>query len=312
MKSITLAFLGCLVLLIGCSKEKSETSTRGNLHVLIAESTLPAAIDEVREFLGLHSSDGANIGYEVVSSDQAIQRLGQDSIRFVFMARPMTAAERQRLPQTDGYELSEVLIAYDAIAVVANDKNPVAKLTTTELTKILSGEINRWEQLSKANAMKGKIELVLQNSSDVTAFIAARLLQSQNLRKDARFTNSSLGTLQSIGTQPLAVGLVGVTWVDSAHAATKVLDIAENRQTTDTTFRVPTEAFGKFFSPHPANVYRSYYPLKRAIYAYWYAPLGSLANGFGFFVSHADGQRLFLKRNIVPGTQPIKLRGVIE
>ena len=312
MKTITVALLACLALLLGCTKEKSETSTRGNLHVLVAESTLPAAVDQVKEFLSRHSDDGARIGYEAVSSEQAIQRLGRDSIRFVFMARPMTAAERQRLPQTDGYELSEVLIAYDAIAVVANDKNPVAKLTTTELTKILSGEINRWEQLSKANAMKGKIDLVLQDSSDVPAFIKARLLEGQNLRTDVWFTNSSLGTLQSIGTRPLAIGLVGVTWVDSARAATKVLDIAETRHTTDTTYRVPTEAFGKFFSPHPANIYRSYYPLKRAIYAYWYAPLGSLATGFGFFVSHADGQRLFLKRNIVPGTQPIKLRGVIE
>jgi phosphate transport system substrate-binding protein len=310
MKSITVASLACLMLLAGCVREKSETSTRGNLHLLIAESTLPTAVDEVNAFLALHSSDGAKIGYEVVSSDQAIHRLGRDSIRFVFTTRPMTAAERQLLPQTEGFELSEVLIAYDAIAVVANDKNPVAKLTTTELTKILSGEINRWEQISKATAMKGKIELVLQDSSDVTAFVDARLLKDQRLRTDVLSTTSSLETLRSIAARPLAVGLVGVTWVDSAHAATKVLDLAETRQSTDTTFRVAPEAMGKFHSPHPANIYRSYYPLKRAIYAYWYAPLGSLATGFGYFVSHADGQRLLMKRNIVPGTQPIKLKGV--
>jgi phosphate transport system substrate-binding protein len=221
----------------------------------------------------------------------------------------MTVAERQGLPQTNGFELSEVLIAYDAIAVVANDKNPVAKMTTTELTKILSGEISRWEQLSKASAMKGKIELVLQDSSDVTSYIDTHLLQSQHLRKDIRFTSSSPGTLRSVAAQPLALGIVGITWVDSAHAATKILDLAETRQTTDTTFRVPAGEFGNYHSPHPANIHRSFYPLKRAIYAYWYGPLGSLAMGFGSYVSHADGQRLLLKRNIVPGTQPIKLKG---
>ena len=310
MKSMTVISVACLVLLVGCAREKSETSTRGNLHVLIAESALPPAVDEVKAFLDLHASEGANIGYEVVSSEQAIQRLGRDSIRFAFTTRSMTPAERQHLPQTEGFELSEVLIAYDAMAVVVNDKNLIAKMTTTELSKILSGEINRWEQLSKANAMKGRIELVLQDSSDVTSFIDAHLLQGQHLRNDARFSRSSLGTLRAIAAQPLAVGLVGVTWVDSSHAALKVLDLAENRQMTDTTYRVATEAFGKFHSPHPANIYRSYYPLKRAIYAYWYAPLGSVATGFGFFVSHADGQRLLMKRNIVPGTQPIKLRGV--
>jgi phosphate transport system substrate-binding protein len=310
MKSIAAVSLACLVLLAGCTKERSETTTRGNLHVLVAESVVPPALDEVNAFLNLYSSDGARIGCEVVSSEQAIGRLGRDSIRFVLTTRAMTAAERQSLPQMSGFELSEVLIAYDAIAVVVNDKNPIAKMTTTELTKILSGEINRWEQLSKANAMKGKIELVLQDSSDVTSFIDGRLLQGQLLRTEVRFTSSSLGTLRSIAGQPLAVGMVGVTWVDSAHAAMKVLDLAETRQTTDTTFRVPAGEFGKFHSPHPANIYRSYYPLKRAIYAYWYAPLGSLATGFGSYVSHADGQRLLLKRNIVPGTQVIKLRGV--
>ncbi len=310
MKSIAAVSLACLVLLAGCTKERNETTTRGNLHVLVAESVLPPALDEVNAFLNLYSSDGARIGCEVASSERAIGRLGRDSIRFVLATRAMTASERQSLPQTIGFELSEVLIAYDAIAVVVNDKNPIAKMTTTELTKILSGEINRWEQLSKANAMKGRIELVLQDSSDVTSFIDGCLLQGQHLRTDIRFTSSSLGTLRSIAGQSLAVGLVGVTWVDSAHAATKVLDLAETRQTTDTTFRVPAGEFGKFHSPHPANIYRSYYPLKRAIYAYWYAPLGSLATGFGSYVSHADGQRLLLKRNIVPGTQLIKLRGV--
>jgi len=312
MKSITVVSLACLILLAGCTRENSETSTRGTLHVLAAESVLPPAIDEVNAFLNLYSSDSAKIGYEAVSSDRAIGRLGRDSIRFVLTTRPMSAAERQSLPQTEGFELSEVLIAYDAIAVVVNEKNLVAKMTTSELTKILSGEINRWEQLSKANAMKGKIELVLQDSSDITSFIDTRLLQGMHLRKDARSTSSSPGTLQAIATQPLAVGLVGVTWVDSTQTATKILGLAETRQTTDTTFRVPAGEFGKFHSPHPANIYRSYYPLKRAIYAYWYAPLRSLASRFGSYVSRADGQRLLLKRNIVPGTQPIKLRGVIE
>ncbi|MCX6133212.1 MAG: substrate-binding domain-containing protein [Ignavibacteriales bacterium] len=310
MKAMFTSAIVLLILFTGCTREKSETSTRGNLHVLVPESTVPAALDEIREFLNQHASDGAKIEYQIVSSGHALQRLGRDSIRFVFSTRPMTATERQQLPQTEGFELSEVLIAYDAVAVVVHEKNLVTKVTTTELTKILSGEFNRWEQLSKAGAMRGTIELVLQDSSDITSFADARILQGQPLRKGARLTSSSMATLQLVAAQPLAVGLVGITWVDSARVAAKILDIAETRQAGDTTFRVPTEAFGKFYSPHPANIHRSYYPLKRANYAYWYAPLGSLASGFGSFVSHADGQRLFLKRNLVPGTQRIKLRGV--
>jgi hypothetical protein len=101
---------------------------------------------------------------------------------------------------------------------------------------------------------------------------------------------------------------VGINWIDSARVAAKSLKLAETRQTTDTTHRVAPEAFGQYYSIHPAHIYRTYYPLKRSIYIYTYAHLGSIAGGFGTFIAGKDGQRLFLDRNIVPGTQPIRLR----
>jgi phosphate transport system substrate-binding protein len=312
MKTMIPAVVVTLMLLAACSQEKSETTTSGNLHVLVPESVAPAALDEVREFLNLYESNGARIDFQVMSSEQALSRLGRDSVRFVFSTRVMTPAERTALPQLSGSDLSEVLVAYDAIAVVVHEKNHITKMTTTELVRILTGDITRWEQLSKSAAMKGSIELVLQESSDVTSFADDRLLQGQALRKTATLTTSSIGTLQSVATRPLSLGLVGTTWIDSVRAAVKVLEIAETRDVTDTLFIVPSQARGQFYTPHPANIYRSFYPLKRAVYAYWYAPLRSLASGFGAYVSHSDGQKLFLKRNMVPGTQKIKLRGAEE
>ncbi|HTY38258.1 MAG TPA: substrate-binding domain-containing protein [Bacteroidota bacterium] len=309
MRTTLVVVFAALVLLGGCVREKSETSTRGHLHILIAESTVPPALDEVKQFLNQFSNEGANIDYQIVTTDQALGRLGRDSIRFVFSTRALSAMERQQLPQKDGFDLSEVLVAYDAVAVVVHEKNRVEGITTDELAKVLTGELSRWEQLSKANGMKGPVSVVLQDSSDITSYLTSYVLGGKPMRADFRHAGSSLEALQATAAQPLALSLAGITWVDSAHAAVKVLEVAETRHNADTTFRVIPEAFGKFFSPHPANVYRSYYPLKRAIYASWYTPIGTLATGFGFFVSHADGQRLFLKRNIVPGTQPIKLKG---
>jgi hypothetical protein len=97
-------------------------------------------------------------------------------------------------------------------------------------------------------------------------------------------------------------------WVDSARVPAKVLKVAETREIQDTTFRLPSERIGKFCTPHPANIYRNFYPLKRAIYAYTYGPVASFASGFGTFVANKEGQRIFLEKNIVPGTQPIRLK----
>ncbi|MDP2885775.1 MAG: substrate-binding domain-containing protein [Ignavibacteria bacterium] len=304
----SLLALSFILLVSGCAPEKSETATRGNLHVLIAESTAPAMVEQVNQFLSIYAKNGANITYEVVSSEQAIRRLLRDSVRFIITTRPLTSAERQQMPVVEGFDLNEVLVAYDGIAVVTHHKNPVEQLTTIELTKILSGEIKQWNQLSHPEGMKGTIELLFEDSSDVTSFIDGRILHGQPVRKDAERTGSSLQTLRLLVERPRSIGLVGGTWIDSARVPAKVLNIAETRQITDTTYRVPPGAFGKFYSPHPANVYRTFYPLKRGIYVYTFCPVGSLASGFGAFVANKDGQRLLLNRNIVPGTQPIRLK----
>jgi hypothetical protein len=92
------------------------------------------------------------------------------------------------------------------------------------------------------------------------------------------------------------------------NTAVKVLKVGEALQPADTSFSVPPEALGKFFSPHPAYIYQRYYPLRSVVYFYARAPLESLASGFGFFVAGNEGQRLFLAKNLVPGTREIRLR----
>jgi phosphate transport system substrate-binding protein len=309
MKKTFISAFAVLVCCLGCAPEKKETTTKGSLHALFAESTAPAMVDEVNQFLAIYEKTGAVITYDVVSSEEAIRRMASDTIRYIITTRPMTAAEKQSLPKIEEWDLNELIVAYDAMAVVVHHKNPVEKMTTTELTKILSGEIRRWEQLSQAEGMKGAIELVYQDSSDVSMFVNSRLLEGKALRGNVLRSSSSLGTLRAVVERPLSIGLAGILWVDSARVPAKVLELAETREVTDTTFRVPPERIGKFSSPsYSANIYRTYYPLKRALYAYTYGPIASFASGFGTYVANKEGQRIFLNKNIVPATQPIRLK----
>jgi phosphate transport system substrate-binding protein len=310
MKLPTMLFLCSILALSGCTREKSETTTRGTLHALFAESTAPAMAEEVTRFLTAYGKTGANITSEFISSDEAIRRMIRDTIRCIASTRRMTAMEKQQLPNVEGFDLNEIIVAYDGVAVVVHQKNLVEKITTTEIAKILSGEMRRWEQLSNAEDMKGAIEVLFQDSSDISQFALSRLLAGKNLRKDLQRTTSSLSTLRAVAERPLSIGLVGTLWVDSSHAPVNVLKVAATPQSQDTTFRVPLERIGKFSSPHPANIFRNYYPLKRAIYVYTYGPVASFAAGFATFVATSDGQRVFLEKGIVPGTQQIRLKGV--
>jgi phosphate transport system substrate-binding protein len=308
MKTAVVLPLAIAFILSACGPEKKETTTKGTLHALFAESTAPAMVEEVGQFLSIYEKTGAHITYEIVSSEEAIQRLIRDTVRYVVTTRPLSASEKSQLPKVEGCDLSEIVIAYDGIAVVVHHKNPVEKITTAELARILTGEIRRWEQLSNAESMKGTIEVVYQDSSDVSSFIDHRLLDGKGTRTTFQKAASSLATLRSVVDQPRSIGLVGILWVDSARVPAKMLEVAETRQVSDTMFRVPPERMGKYSTPHPANIYRNYYPLKRALYAYTFGPVGSFASGFGTFVSNKEGQKLFLSRKIVPATQPIRLK----
>jgi hypothetical protein len=120
-------------------------------------------------------------------------------------------------------------------------------------------------------------------------------------------TSTDIQTLRSVEEDPLALGFVTLVWIDSAKSEARILNLGRTTEDTDTTFAVPAETIGKFFSPHAANIYRNYYPLKRAIYMYTRGQV-NLAIGFGTYVSTSEGQKLFLKYRMLPGTQRIKLK----
>jgi ABC-type phosphate transport system substrate-binding protein len=299
----SLCFVCLMTFFLGCNTEQKETSTKGKLHVFIPESIAPVMIDEVNEFLNLYQANGATITYSIVSAETVAQHFVHDTARIAFLLRPLTQAEKEQVKRISS-DLNELIVAYDGIVAVVHPKDKV-EMTTTEIQKILSGTITRWEQVAKS--MKGAIHIYCQDSSDVTEYLRQRLLKQTGMSAKFMHTSSDIQTLQSVEKDPLALGFTALGWIDSAKSAAKILNLGRTKEDTDTTFTAPTEAIGNFFSPHPANIYRNYYPLKRAIYMYTRGKL-DLAAGFGTYVATTEGQKLFLKRGLLPGTQKIKLK----
>ncbi|MEX0736287.1 MAG: substrate-binding domain-containing protein [Bacteroidota bacterium] len=306
-KSAWIPFLA--ILAGGCVEEKQETPTKGALHLLVSEAIAPVMKREVEEFLGIYAKNGATVTYDVTSSEEVIRGFLRDTIRCIVVTRALTASERELLADQK-IEFTEVTIAYDALVAVVHYSNPIERITTPELRGIHTGTLKRWERLSHSQGASGPISPYLQDSSDLTSTLAERLLKGESLGAGIQRTPSNLQTLRSVVQNPLAIGLVDLDWLDSARVPAKVLEIAEPDVRADTTFPPPIESVGKFYSPHPAHLYRNYYPLKRTIRVYAKAPRGSLASGFVTFLAGREGQRIFLKRNLVPATQPVRLKAV--
>ena len=303
MRSFYFIFL--IALFLGCSTEEKETTTKGRLHVFIPESIAPVMIDEVKEFLRLYQANGASITDTVVPAEIAARRFIRDTARIAFLPRPLTQAEKEQV-KIFSPDLNEVIVAYDGIVAVVHQKNRTMEMTTTEIQKILSGTTTRWEQF--AQAAKGTIHIYCQDSSDVTEYLQQRLLKQACISAKFTRTSSDIQTLRSVEKDPLALGFTALGWIDdSARSEVKILSLGRTKEDTDTTFAPPAETAGNFFSPHPANIYRNYYPLKRAIYMYTRGQI-NLAVGFGTYVAAAEGQKLFAQCGLLPARLRIKLK----
>jgi phosphate transport system substrate-binding protein len=296
-----------LASLIACSPEKEESTTRGHLKLLVGESVAPPIVAEVDEFLRSYQEGGASISYSIVSSERANSLFVLDSVHTIITAVPLTEKDRKKVKELTK-DLIEIVLAYDGVVAVVHGTNPTVEVTLEQIRDILKGTITKWEQLRQTKKMRGKITLVLQDSSDAYSYISRRLLHGSDIQARQRRTSSSIQTLQDVANDPLSLGFVGLSWVDSARTGARILELAGTLATADTQYLPPMESIGSFYRPHPAHLYRNYYPMKRAIYIYSRSTRGDLATGFTTFLATPEGQQIFLQKNLLPATQKIRLK----
>jgi len=303
----SLVYTSLFLLISSCEQNQEETATKGHLRVLVAESVAPVLGQEVNRFMSLYQAHGADVSYAVVQSENANFRFVNDTARSIITTIPLTADEKNRVKKTTD-NLVELVLAYDGVVAVVHNRNPHKKLSLEQVRDILMGKITTWEQLGRHESARGKIRLILEDSSDVSTFLSRRLLDGKGIKAAFRRTQSSDQTLQEISKDSHSLGFVGLNWTDSVSGRLKILTLAADSTNADTTFKPPPESIGNAYSPHPAHIFLNYYPMKRAIYVYSRTTPGDFATGFTSFLASPAGQKIFLEGGLVPGTQKIVLK----
>jgi phosphate transport system substrate-binding protein len=302
-----LSYLLLLLLYCSCAPDREETATRGRLRVLIAESVAPVMISAVNRFMSLYQAHGADVTYSVVKSAEANQHFLVDTARTIITVIPLTTDEMDLVKKTTEY-LADIVLAYDGVVAVVQSRNPQEEMTLEQIRKILTANITKWEQLGRSRTPHGAIHLIVEDSSDVTAYLSSRLLGGKEIQVPHRRTTSSLETLREVARDPLSLGFIGSSWVDSATTHAKILALGADSALADTVFKPAPESIGKSYSPHPAYLYLNYYPMKRAVHVYSRTARGDFATGFTAFLASPEGQKIFLQMGLVPGTQKIVLK----
>jgi phosphate transport system substrate-binding protein len=307
VKHIALAAILLLGFVSCARKGEEETTTKGHLHLLLAESVAPALVPQVDEFMSLYRERGADVSYSIAKAQEANRRFVVDTARMIVTTIPLTEKEKDIVNKTTD-QLLEIVLAYEGVVAIVAEKNRVDELSLEQVRGILNGSLKSWGTLRQSGAPQGNIRLVLEDSSDVVDYLSHRILRGDGIRATPQWVHDPTATITSVAKDRLALGFVPACWVDSVRAGVKILALAADSALADSAFKPPVESINKYYVPHPAYLYLNYYPMKRAVYLYARTTSGDFATGFASFVASAPGQKIFLQKGMLPGTQKIVLK----
>lgn len=190
---------------------------------------------------------------------------------------------RMTLPETDRSELHAELhpVAWDALAIIANKKNPVNNLTTAQIKQIYSGKLTNWKQVGGPNApihlyvRRGKI-------SGVGYAIRQYIFKDSNYEfvTDQKYIVKSSGPLEKAAEKdPLAMGITGISSARKRNV--KILNFD-----------------GKI--PSYKNVAEGKYTLYRPLYLVTSPSPSKMVTDFVKFATSKEGRAIMRKNGTVP------------
>ena len=118
-------------------KRQMETTTSGLIHISADESFKPVIDSQVQVFESLHKDAKVIVHYKPEA--ECLKDLDNDSIRMVLVTRGLTDAEVDKFNKKLSFRPKFGPIAYDAVAVITNNKSVDTALTMQDIRSIAEG-----------------------------------------------------------------------------------------------------------------------------------------------------------------------------
>ena len=109
-----------------------------------SDTVLPVAQQTAERFMNLQPD--ARVTVTGGGTGVGISALMDNTTDIAMASRPIKFSEKMKTKEA-GQEVDEVIVAYDALAVVVHPSNPVKQLTRQQLEDIFRGKITNWKQV---------------------------------------------------------------------------------------------------------------------------------------------------------------------
>lgn len=280
MKNIVLSLskaVGILAiggLLVACS-QKSDSQTEGStssssITIKGSDTTLPISQKLAEQYM-LENS-GETLIVTGGGSGVGISSLMAETTDIAQSSRKIKFDEVLKIEDA-GKSIEEIVIAYDAMAIVVHPENKVNDLTRQQLEDIFTGKIQNWSELGGDDLKI--IPYSRETSSGTYEFFKESVLNDKNYVNGIMSMPATGAIIQSVNQTPGAIGYVGLAYLNEDVKAINVSYDGEN-----------------FVQPSIENAKNNTYPVVRPLYFYHSADVNENVKKFIEYSLSPTGQKL--------------------
>lgn len=239
-----------------------------------SDTVLPLSEEETQAFMKKNPSSKLTVTGG--GSGVGITALIDGSTDIAQLSRKMKFAERQKL-QEGGKTTKEIVIAYDALAVVVHPSNKVGQLTREQLESIFTGKIKNWKELGGEDLKI--IPYSRETSSGTYEFFKEHVMANKNYVNGIMSMPATGSIIQSVSQTKGAIAYVGIAYLN------------KNVKSISVSF----DKGKKYVEPTVANAKNKSYPIVRPLFYYYVTSSESKVKKFIDFVLSEEGQKIVEK-----------------
>ena len=298
VKYVALIPVIILAVVLSCGKKdskdgNSDSIISGNTSILVDESLMPIAEDQVSVF---ESQYDAKIKLLPKSEKEAVIDFSKGVADIIILSRDLNNDEKAFF-KNKKIKPKVTSFAIDAVAFVKNNKSNDTLIELKQVIDFLKGS---------KNDIKG---LVFDNLNSSSVRYLCELAGIEALPSEGVFsvkTNNEV--LKFVSENNGLIGVVGINWLTQPKP--------EMQKYIDELKVLSVKGVdGEYVSPTQDNIAIRTYPLARVLYIINCQGYDGLGMGFASFIAGEIGQRIILQSGLAPMREPsrnIKIRNQIE
>lgn len=244
-----------------------------------SDTCLPLTQTEAENYMNKYPK--ARVTVTGGGSGVGISALLEGTTDMAMTSRKVKFDEKMKLREA-GKEIKEVIVAYDALAVVVHPSNPVTDLTREQLEEIFTGKIRNWKEVGGPD-MK-IVAYSRETSSGTYEFFKESVLKNKNYMKGILSMPATGAVIQSVSQTKGAIGYVGLAYLNKE---VKPLHISY-------------DAGKNYVEPSLENAKNKTYPIVRPLFYYYEVKKADAVKPFIEYVLSPEGQATVKKVGYIP------------